>query len=113
MSTIGARLDETRADDRRRWLLSVVGVVVGLALAWVHWLGFVVGGALVALPQVSFPRGMLAGLGFGVLSVVVFTIWFATVTAFGTYLAMGQVLVVSAAAPLVFAVLGSLARGLR
>jgi hypothetical protein len=113
MSSIGTWLDETRADDRRRRLLIAGGIVVGLAFARVHWLGFVVGGAVVALPQPSVRRGVLTGLGFGLLSVLAFGGWIATAGALDTYLAMGQVLVVSVVIPPAGALLGSLVRGLR
>ncbi|MFB6165851.1 MAG: hypothetical protein ABEJ31_11890 [Haloarculaceae archaeon] len=113
MSALGARLDAVRADERRRWLLTAGAVVLGLALAWVHWLGFAVGGALVALPQRSLARGLLVGLGFGALALLAFAAWLATAGALDTYLAMGQVLAVSVAIPLAGGLLGSLARGLR
>ncbi len=67
-----SRLDEFRADPTRRLLLVAVGAVVGLALAWFHWVGMLVGGALVSLPTMNWKRGVLAGLGFGVLTLVVF-----------------------------------------
>lgn len=113
MRTLGAHLDAARSDDRRRWLLSIVGAICGLALTWIHWLGIVVGGALVALPQVSLRRGVLAGVGFGVLTILVVGLWLATAGTIDTYLAMGRVLGISTAIPLAFALLGSLARGLR
>ncbi|MDF9745259.1 hypothetical protein [Natrinema salsiterrestre] len=113
MSSIGAWLDETRADDRRRRLLVAGGVVFGLAFAWVHWLGFVAGGAVVALPQPSIRRGVLAGLGFGLLSALAFGGWIATAGVLDTYLTMEQVLVVSVVIPPACALFGSLVRGLR
>lgn len=60
-------LAELRADSYRRRLALLLGVAVGLALAWLHWSGLVVGGALVGLSRRSVPRAALAGLGFGAL----------------------------------------------
>ncbi|QLG50791.1 hypothetical protein [Natrinema halophilum] len=113
MSSIGTWLDETRADDRRRRLSIAGGIVAGLAFAWVHWVGFVAGGAIVSLVQPSIRRGLLAGLAFGLLSVVTFAVWLASAGVLGTYLEMGQVVVVSVVIPPGGALLGSLVRGLR
>lgn len=104
-------LDQLRADPRKRTIVTVTGVVVGLVVALTHWLGFVVGGALVALPQVSIRRGLLAGLGFGVFAWVVFVTFLGTAGALGTYVQMGPVLAVSVVTPLLGGLFGSLLRG--
>ena len=44
-----------------------VAVAVGLALAWVHWLGLFAAGALVGLVSRDLPRAVVAGLVVGVL----------------------------------------------
>ena len=111
--SVGAQLDELRANPGSRWLATAAGVAIGLAVAWQHWLGFVLGGALVALAQESIPRGLLAGLGFGVLAWLVFASSLARSGDFGLYLNMGQVLLVSTAIPIAGALLGSIARGVR
>lgn len=111
--TLGDRLDALRADPRHRRLAAVGAVVVGLAVVPVHWLGFVLGGALVALTQPSLGRGLLAGLAFGVLSWLVFALWLAGTGNLGLFLGMGQVFAVSTAIPLVGSLLGALARGIR
>lgn len=100
-----------RRNPGQRRLVLLVGVVVGLALAQLHWLGLVVGGALVALPQPSLRRGVAAGFGFGVLAWVLFLVglWFAGVA--GLYPEMGQVAVVVGAIAVVCGLLGGLARG--
>jgi tetrahydromethanopterin S-methyltransferase subunit G len=61
-------LADLRADRRRRRLALVGGVVVGLALAWVHGVGLVAGGALVGLTRRTVGRAVLAGLAFGLLA---------------------------------------------
>lgn len=113
MKSIGTWLDETRGDGRRRRLSTVGGVVVGLAFAWVHWIGFVLGGTIVSLVQPSIRRGLLVGLGFGLVSVVAFVLWLGMAGILDTYLEMGQVVAVSVVIPLGGALFGSLVRGLR
>lgn len=66
-----------------------------------------------AVPQLSVRRGLLAGLGFGVLSVLVFVAWLTITGTLDTYVAMGQVRAVSTVIPLVGALFGSLTRGMR
>ncbi|MFB6143447.1 MAG: hypothetical protein ABEJ30_08925 [Halorientalis sp.] len=112
-TVVGDRLDALRGDARQRRVGTLLAVAVGLAAVSVHWVGFVLGGALVALVQPTVRRGLLAGLGFGVLSWVAFLAWLAAVGSLGLYLGMGQVFVVSAAIPPAGALLGSLARGVR
>lgn len=112
-STVGERLDDLRAAPTRRRLATAGAIVVGLAVVWVHWLGFVVGGALVALLQPSLRRGLLAGLGFGLLAWLVFAGWLATTGDLSLYLGMGRVFALSAAIPFVGSLLGALARGVR
>lgn len=63
-------LADLRADDGRRRLALVGGVLVGLGLAWVHWTGLVVGGALVGLSRRSAPRALLVAVAFGLLATV-------------------------------------------
>jgi hypothetical protein len=113
VATLGARIDALRAAPRRRRLATTGAAVVGLVVVPFHWLGFVLGGALVALTQPSLRRGLLAGLGFGVLSWLVFALWLAGRGDLTLYLGMGQVFAVSTAVPLAGSLLGSLARGIR
>jgi len=111
--SVGARLDALRAAPVRRRLVTVGVAALALAVVWVHWLGFVLGGALVALVQPSLRRGLLAGLAFGVVAWLAFAGWLAFTGDLARYLGMGQVLAVSTAMPLLGALLGSLARGVR
>lgn len=88
----------------------VVVAPVGLFLAWLHWFGLVAAGALVGLLSPSLPRAVAAGLGFGVLALLVFaaTLGGAAQLAFGAT----PVIYVTVAGALVLPVFGSLARGL-
>ena len=61
-------LTTVRADPRRRAVALVVAAVVGLAVAWVHWLGLFVAGALVGLVSRTVPRAVGWGLVVGVLA---------------------------------------------
>ena len=47
---IADRLAMVRSSLRTRWLGFTLGAIVGLALASVHWIGFIIGGALSASP---------------------------------------------------------------
>ena len=95
-----------------RWLGFALGAVVGLALASVHWVGLVIGGALVGTFARDLPRAVVAGVAFGLVALVAFGVWLALDGALGVFLEMGQILAVSVAIPLVGGVLGSLVRGL-
>lgn len=106
-------LASIRTNSRRRWSVVVLGVLAGMLLAQFHWLGFVVGGALVALPQPSLGRGLVAGFGFGVVAWCWFvaTIALQGQTVLAVYTGMGEVFALSVAIPVVGGLLGSLARG--
>ncbi len=102
-----------RGQSGRRRLVTLAAVVVGVGVAWFHWLGLVVGAALVALPQRSFRLGLAAGVGFGAVAVVVNVALLVASgpAALATALAMTQVFGVSVAAPLAAGVVGGLVRG--
>lgn len=104
-------LSRLRADERQRRMVLAAGVLLGLGLGSLHWLGLVVGGAVVALPARTVPRGIGYGLGLGVLGLLVFAGLLAWQGALGPALSTGMVggitVVIGLAAPL----LGSLVRG--
>lgn len=104
-------LSAVRADRRRRLGASLLGAGVGLALATVHWIGFVVGGALVALPAARLRTGVLAGLAFGLFGWLAFLATLADAGALGLYFETGQLLLVSTATALGGGLLGGLVRG--
>ncbi|SDM95060.1 hypothetical protein SAMN04487949_2955 [Halogranum gelatinilyticum] len=68
--TGGTSLDGLREGGSRHLLALGVAVVVGLALAWVHWLGLFAAGALVGLVSRDLPRAVVAGLVVGVIVLV-------------------------------------------
>ncbi|NHN48995.1 hypothetical protein G9464_15535 [Halostella sp. JP-L12] len=111
MTAATDRLAAVRSDPRKRAGAIAVGAVLGLALAQVHWVGFVLGGALVGLASRDLPRALVAGLAFGVVAVLAFAALLAARGALGGYLSAGQLLYVSVAIPLLGGTLGSLARG--
>jgi len=113
LAAVGIQLDTLRANDTRRRLATLGAVAVGLAVVWLHWLGFVLGGGLVALAQPSIRRGLLAGLGFGVVCWLAFAVWISLTGNFALFLGMEQVFAVTSVIPLAGGLLGSLARGLR
>ena len=104
-------LREVRTDRRTRWLALAAAVAVGLAAAQVHWYGFVLGGALVGLVSVNPKRGLLAGIGFGVLAWTVFAGLVAANGGLVAYAGMGRLLYLSVAIPVGLSALGSLVRG--
>ena len=112
MTGFSERLEGIRSQSRMRWLGFTLGAIVGLALASVHWIGLIVGGALVGLFARDLPRAVLAGLAFGLLALVAFAAWLALDGALGVSLATGQILAVSVAIPLAGGAFGSLVRGL-
>lgn len=108
----GERLAALRADGRQRVMVVLGGVLLGLGLGSLHWFGLVVGGAVVALPARTFPRGLASGLGLGVLALLVFAAELALQGALGPALTTGLVGGISVAIGLALPLLGSLVRGL-
>ncbi|ELZ25708.1 hypothetical protein C475_09624 [Halosimplex carlsbadense 2-9-1] len=109
---IRARLYAAQTNPRDRWALVAVATAVGLALGTVHWVGLLVGGALVGFCWPTLRRALVAGLGFGVVVLLAMAVQFALAGSLDEYLAMGQLLAVSVAVPLVAGPLGAAARGL-
>jgi hypothetical protein len=101
-----------RETTRVRRLTTLGAIVIGLGLASVHWLGFLAGGVLVSLPALSARRGLLSGLGFGVLA----TAWFLAAAALaGTLSAVlgtGLPAVLAISTPPLLASVGALARSI-
>lgn len=112
VAALRERLEVVRRDPEIRRLVVGVGALLGFLLAALHWLGFVLGGALVALAQPTIRRGLLAGLAFGALSWLVFVAWLTFLGAGFVYAGMGELVALSAAIPVVGGLLGSLVRGI-
>ncbi|WP_266076602.1 hypothetical protein [Haladaptatus caseinilyticus] len=104
------RFDDIRSDPTLRSLTVGFAVAVGLGIAWMHWAGLLVGGALVSLPTKNWKRGILAGFGFGVLSLLVFAGLLVYYGSFVPALEMGRVTALMVAIPLVLGTIGGLAR---
>jgi hypothetical protein len=104
-------LRQVRERPLYHWIAVLVSCLLGLILATVHWLGLVAGGALVGLVATTFKRAVLAGVGFGLLVLVVWAGLFVAGGAFGKVLAMGQITALGVAMGVVLPVLGSLLRG--
>lgn len=74
LESLDELLSELRADAFRRRLGLLIGLTVGSVLAWLHWSGLVIGGALIGLSRRSVPSAILASLGFGALLTIVGTV---------------------------------------
>lgn len=109
---VAARLARLRADDRQRQLVLLGGALLGLALGSVHWLGLVLGGALVALPARSIRRGLLHGLALGVIGLLVFVTLLAWQGALAPVLTTGMVGGIAVGIGLGAPLLGSLVRAI-
>jgi apolipoprotein N-acyltransferase len=110
-AAVGAGLSLVREESRPHWVGLALAVVVGLVVSTVHWLGLVLGGALVGLVAASLPRALLSGLGFGL---VVLLVWWLTLVlsdGVGKVTATGELAGLGVVMALVAPVLGSLARG--
>lgn len=100
-----------RERPRVHWLALALAVILGLLLAWRHWLGLVAGGGLVGLVSTSVRRALLAGLGFGLTVLVVWLGALAVDGSLGEVLAMGELVLLGGLVGVGGAVLGSLLRG--
>ncbi|WP_435115023.1 hypothetical protein [Halolamina sp. C58] len=109
--SVAAGLTSLREDRRRRLAASAGAVVLGLVLALFHWAGLLAAGALVALPQRSFGRGVAAGFGMGALIVVGFLAQLALAGTLDPVLAMGQPSLLALGIGLLLPAFGSLVRG--
>lgn len=110
--TLRTQAARIRTDPPVHWGAMLLAFVVGLALAHVHWVGLVVGGALVGLVTTSLVRALLGGLSFGLVALTVWAgrLWMAGALSNG--LAMGQITLVAVAIVILAPVLGSLTRGI-
>lgn len=84
-------------------------VLLGLAAASVHWIGLVVGGALVGLTRRNLGRALLAGVGFGLLTVAVTVLL--TPTTLGDLLQLTRVAGLTLLVGVGLSTLGALLRG--
>jgi len=99
-------------DRRNRWIATALALIVGLGLASVHWLGLVAGAALVALPQRTTARGVVAGVGFGLLALAATAVSLSLAGGLDVALAMTQPLGVAVGVALIGGAVGGLVRGM-
>lgn len=105
-------LGRLRTDPGIHWLAQLIALAMGLALASQHWLGLIVGGALVGILALSLRRALLAGLGFGCLVTVIWILGFWRDGTLEKVLAMGEIAAIAVLIGLLAPVLGSLVRGI-
>lgn len=102
-------LERLRADPTRRRVALAAAALVGLAAAWVHWLGLFVAGALVGLVSRDLPRAVAAGLGVGVLVLAAHVLASPAMSA-GEFLGLGQPAYLAVGAGLLLPAWGALVR---
>ena len=105
----GAILERVRTDLGPHAAAVAVAVALGLLLSWLHWLGLVVGGALVGFVSPSLKRAVVGAIGFGAIVLAVFALSIGGSTR--TVLEMTPVVYLVVAAAFGLPVLGSLVRG--
>lgn len=71
LDRLDSRLAALRADETRRRVAFTTAVSSGFVLAWLHWTGLVVAGALIGLTRRRGRWAVVSGLGFGTLMVLV------------------------------------------
>ena len=100
-----------RTEPRRQAVALAIAALVGVGLAWHHWIGLLLAGALVGIVSPDLPRAMAAGLGVGILVLVVFALSLGS--ALGPALAMTPATYVTVGAAVGLPLLGSLVRGIQ
>lgn len=103
-------LATVRAHRRQRVVMLAGVALVGIGLAWVHWLGLFVAGALVGLVSKTLPRAVAAGVTVGVL-VLLTQVLVSPVMNVSEFVALAPASYVTIVAGLVAPVWGSLIRG--
>jgi len=109
---VGIELDRIRSERRARWLAPAVALGIGILAAFIDPLGIVVGSGLVALPAKSISRGILRGLGFGVLVVGLLVVQLLVAGTLGPAVALGLPFSLAVGIGVVFGLLGGLVRGI-
>jgi len=88
-----------------------LAVLVGVALATVHWVGLVLGGALVGLVAPTLRRALVTGLYLGGAVLFAFLLYLWLVGALAEALAMGRILYLDVAIALLVPTLAAGAVG--
>lgn len=97
--------------DRQRAAVAAAAVAVSLAVAWVHWLGLLLGGVALGLVAESWKRALAAGAGFGSLAWLAFLAVLWDAGRLAAYWDAGLLLYASVGIPIALGVVGSLAHG--
>lgn len=103
-------LGSIRTRPRHHFVAMVITAFVGLFLAWIHWIGLIIAGALVGIVSPSLRNGVFSALGFGFLVITLFMLSHGTGAT--RVLRMEPIIYITLLSALVLPVLGSLVRGL-
>lgn len=109
-TALARRTAAVRNDDRRRRIALVSAIGIGLGLAWIHWLGLIVGGALVGLTRRGLAGAIVAGAGFGAITVALTGLVISSVGMTGLF-ALSRLTLVTVVAGITLPVWGALLRG--
>lgn len=106
------RLERVRRRPRVRGAATAAGVISGLAIALVHWLGFLVAGVTIGLFAPSLRQALGVGLGVGVVSVGFFLggLWLDGFL--DPALAMGRLAAVAGTVPIALILTGAAIRSI-
>ncbi|OIB56871.1 hypothetical protein [Natrialba sp. SSL1] len=109
-ASVERELESIRTTPRRRAVALVLAAGLGVVFAWYHWIGLVLGGALVGLVSTTFRRALVTAVGFGLVVLGLFVISLGGATA--QVLEMAPIVYLTVGAAIGLPVLGSLVRGI-
>ncbi|ELY87839.1 hypothetical protein C483_18118 [Natrialba hulunbeirensis JCM 10989] len=109
-AAVEQELKSVRSEPRRRAVALVLAAGLGVVFAWLHWIGLVIGGALVGLVSTTFRRALVTAVGFGLVVLGLFVISLGGATA--QVLEMAPIVYLTVGAAIGLPVLGSLVRGI-
>lgn len=103
-------LRTVRRTAQLRWAAFILATLVGLGLASLHWLGLLVGGAMVSVPAQSPRRGLAAGVCFGLFAWGTFLLLLVLAGTLPAVLGTGRLVAVSFLVAVLAGAVGSVAR---
>lgn len=106
-------MSQTEANGVDRAIAASLLIVAGLGLAAAHWLGVLVGAALLSQLARSVRGGIAYGAVFGLLVVAVFFVELVVYGQIDRTIAMGELTILPIAFGLGLGIVGGLTRGLR
>jgi len=110
-AALRTELDRVRSERRARWIATAIALGVGVLVAFVDPLGIVLGAMLVALPAIDPYRGLVRGLGFGLLVVGLLALQLVVAGALGPAIELGLPFYLAVGSGVGFGLLGGLVRG--